>query len=430
MASVPERTRLPATLDEYQSHLRRFMRAVSAKHARLVIFPGAGRRHAGFTTFDGFRSSLLIRADRGRRPTASFWHRFVGGLSTQAAGVFKTSFESSFRNIVNLTPAELWLNYNTVFSALAREYGVTLVAPSAYLPDQNDGVIRALAAIYGPGGELLGTQAKVMLSQADQVFAQPGATWDVIHTEVGALGIMIGSDVLYPEVGRLLAFQGAEALISVGAANSPAYYHKLRAGALARMQDNQLYAAVAFAIGANPFAADDQDALQGKSAIFAPQELTPRFNGVLVEMGNTTSEGVITAEWDYVALRELWDKSDTPLRRTLPGSQASKMLASIYERLYTAPRLSDGSPAQPDVLAATGVVAAATPMISLDDLPVIASITSRWPLTRIDNDNPASQEPISEWSTPAPGPTAGNSLSEPQAAHEDETDEMDALAGT
>jgi predicted amidohydrolase len=343
----------------------------------------------------------------------------------------KASFQDSFQNIVNLTPAELWLNYNTVFSALAREFGVTIVAPGAYLPDTADGVIRALAAVYGPGGELLGTQAKVMLSKADQVFAQPGTTWDIIRTEVGALGIMIGSDVLYPEVGRLLAFQGAEGLVSVAAANSPAQYNKIRAGALARMQDNQLYAALAFAIGANPFARDDEALLQGKSAIFAPQELTPRFKGVLVEMGNTTSEGVITAEWDYVALRELWDKGETPLRRTLAGAQASKMLASIYERLYSVPRLSDGSPAEQQQPNGLGAAAgAATPMIPLDDLPVIASITSRWPLARLENDDPAGQESIVEWNTPVAGPATTLRVDEPITAHEDETDEMDALAGS
>ena len=54
---------------------------------------------------------------------------------------------------------------------------------------------------------------------------------------------MIGSDVLFPEVGRLLAFQGAEVLITLAAATSQADYNKLRAGALARMQDNQLLAA-------------------------------------------------------------------------------------------------------------------------------------------------------------------------------------------
>lgn len=56
---------------------------------------------------------------------------------------------------------------------LAREFQITLVAPSAYLPSPTDQVIRDRSGVFGESGELLGYQAKVMLPEQDRAFAQP-----------------------------------------------------------------------------------------------------------------------------------------------------------------------------------------------------------------------------------------------------------------
>jgi predicted amidohydrolase len=153
-----------------------------------------------------------------------------------------------------------------------------------------------LTVVYDSNGQMVGHQAKVVLHPADADLAQVGATWDVIPTEVGQIGLILGSDVLYPEVGRLLAYQGADLLIVQAACTDELLYQKIRAGTLARMQDNQLFAAVSFLVGDNRLSRAQRTPFSGKSAIFAPQELSPRSNGVLVEMGNLRSEGVLAAE--------------------------------------------------------------------------------------------------------------------------------------
>ena len=419
VASIQQKLRVPLTVDEYKGQLRRFMRAASVKHARLVVFPELAGNLILPLLLDDFRSALLKRADRGRRRSANAWQRMMGAMAGSAAGLLKASFQAGFGDLFTGAPATIWQTYQQIYGELAAEFGVTLVAPSAYLPDPADGVIRNLAAIFGPGGELLGVQAKFLLSPIDETYCQPGSTWDVIHTEVGALGLILGNDVLYPEIGRVLAFQGAEMLVIQGACQSMTAYNKLRAGALARMQDNQIFAASAYLVGANQLAKTNQEPFVGKSAIFAPQELTPRLNGVLVEMGNHSSEGVLTAEWDMRALRQLWEQSETPLRKSLALGQASKMLASLYQRLQDAPRLTDGENGAAD----TG--ADALPTIALDELSVLASVTSRWPLRPAPDDD-AAAETITDW----PKATAQNveSARESDAPYEEETDEMDALA--
>ncbi|MCB0053992.1 MAG: hypothetical protein KDE24_31095, partial [Caldilinea sp.] len=253
VACVQQRLRLPLTTDELRESLRRFLRAAENKRARLLVFPELAGMMIVPPLLVDFRSSLLKRADVGRRRSATLWQKMVGTMAGSAAGVLKANYQSGLAGLLDVSSATLWESYSDLFSGLAKEFGVTIVAPSMYLPDPFDGVIRNLAAVFGPDGALLGTQAKVMLTKEDELYCQPGSTWEVIHTEVGALGLILGSDVLYPEVGRLLAFHGAEALVCMGAAGDQAAYNKLRAGALARMQDNQIFAACAFLVGRNYF---------------------------------------------------------------------------------------------------------------------------------------------------------------------------------
>lgn len=424
VACVQQRLRLFLTLDEYQDSVRRFLRAAQNKQARLVIFPELGGLMLIPPLLGDFRSSLLKRADLGRRRSASLWQKLVGSLANSAAGVMKADFRTGMAGLLDVASASLWERYAEIFGGLAREFNLTLVAPGAYLPDPLDGVIRNLTTVFGPDGTLLGAQAKVILSPEDEQFCQAGSSWSVIHSEIGALGVMVGGDVLFPEVGRLLSFQGAEALILVATSSNQAQYNKLRAGALARMQDNQLFAACSFLVGANLFGAKQNEPLIGKSAIFAPQELTPRFNGVLVEMGTTNSEGVLTAEWDFAGLRALWEKSELRTRDQLNASQASQLLTAIYRQLQAMPQLETRNDAKQRRERITNANTHATEVLSLDDLPVIASVTSRWPLhSTSDVDTPPIEETVM-WTAPdlPAAPAAGS-----QVRYEDETDEMDAL---
>jgi predicted amidohydrolase len=425
VACVQQRLRLFLTLDEYEDSVRRFLRAAQNKQARLVIFPELGGLTLIPPLLSDFRSSLLKRADLGRRRSASIWQKLVGSLANGAAGMVKADFRTGMAGLLDVASASLWERYTEIFGSLAREFHLTLIAPGAYLPDPLDGVIRNLTVVFAPDGTLLGTQAKVMLSQEDEQFCQPGSSWNVIHSEIGALGVMVGNDVLFPEVGRLLSFQGAETLVVVATSNHQAQYNKLRAGALARMQDNQLFAACSFLIGANMFSAKQNAPLIGKSAIFAPQELTPRFNGVLVEMGTVNSEGILTAEWDFAELRALWEKSELRTRDQLNASQASQLLTAIYRQLQAMPRIEAHDAMEESGDAGATIAQAHKALtISLDDLPVIASVTSRWPPhSALHVDAPPTEETVL-WTAPD---LLDAAAADSQVRYEDETDEMDAL---
>lgn len=441
VACVQARLRLHTSLDEYREDLRRFLRIAQNKQANIVVFPELAGLMVAPPLLRDFRTRLLKTADRGRSKQASPWQRVLGVAAHYTATAVGADLRPNIRALLQLSAPQLWSTYANLFADLARESNLIIVAPSAYLPDPTDQVIRNISAVFGRDGALLGHQVKVTLHPEEEMFAQPGEGWQPIATEVGNLGLIVGADVLYPEVGRVLAYQGAEILLSLAACPNAVLFQKVRAGILARMQENQLFGLASFLVGDNHFRRGQTEPFTGKSAIFAPQELTPRLNGVLVEMANQRSEGVLTAEWDFVALKKLWDSSDAPMRQHLPLAQAGQLLARLYERLKALPKSLD--PTQ--LLAVSTDDEATTPLpvdnsipVQLDELPVVNSVTRRWlPVlehytlpaeeldpTQLPEHPPATPAGVGDSSTRL----APSSTTQATSADE-ETDEMDALSG-
>ena len=413
---VQQKMRLPQTLEAYQEDLRRFLRVAANKRARLVIFPELAGVMVIPPLLSDFQTDLLKRADLARSRRANLWQKISGRVSAVLAGWFSTDFRRMAAALLTTTPEMVWTTYDAIFGGLAREFDMTLVAPSAYLPDPLDGMLRNLAVVYGPGGERLGYQAKRILHLEDEDLAHPGNEWNVIQTPVGRIGLMLGGDVLYPEVGRLLAYQGAEMLIAQGAATDRVLYEKLRAGMLARMQDNQLFSAISFLVGHNEFSRRQRAPFVGRSALLAPHELTPRSSGILVEASNFRSESVLSAVWNFPALADLWETSDMPVRSRLPLETVGSALAQLYQKMKQLPKGLDGEQLSRP---------AAEPARSLNDLPVIASVTSPWPPLADDLDMDEDGDATGEENTAKGGTTHAG---EAQGV-EEETQEMDALLG-
>ena len=298
-----------------------------AKGAVLALFPELSGLGSAIPTFSGWRNSLLKKA-KGQ-PTG-LWQRTKAKLAGGAANITRADLNQTLVETLSAMPESLHDAYVSGFSNLARQYDMTIVAGSLYELEPRSNTIQNVSLVFGPDGSLLGRQAKAVLSPRDQAVTHPAEGWGVIPTPAGRVGILLGNDALYPEPARILAYQGADMLLTMAAVTRPATYHKIRQAAQARCQENQLYGMVSFLVGPDPFADADAPQFVGKSAIFAPLDFTPRFSGVMVEVGSPLAEGVITAEWDYPALEALWQESDTPLRREMPLLQAGPILANVY----------------------------------------------------------------------------------------------------
>jgi predicted amidohydrolase len=331
-AVVQLRIRLPQDREELEEHLVRFVRLAQTKRTRLLVFPQFTGLMAAALVVKGRGAALLKQADRARRTNATFWTRTQAKLAGGAAGVLGADFGRALEGALLQQPDLLWESYASLFSDIARHHGMVVVAGTGYLEDPSERVVRHLALVFGPDGGLLGKQGAVTLAHHEHPMVEAAPTWQAIQTPIGRLGVLIGSDMLYPEAGRILAYGGAEILVGLGATAEAVQYHRERLGLLARVEDNQIYGALSFAVGYNPFTSGDEEPYIGRSLIAAPVSMTPRYTGVTVEMGADSSEGLITAEWSFSALHQQWQKDHAPLRAAMPLEHTGPTLAAIYGR--------------------------------------------------------------------------------------------------
>lgn len=331
VASAQQQMRLFDSIEAYRKELTRFLAMARAKGAGLVVFPALSGVMASSHRVEGFRMNLLKQADAAKRGRISLWKRTRSALASGTASLLGANFRKVYTDLLQADPVSLASDYESAFGELARIYGVTLVAGSAYLPDAS-GTLRHRTTVFGPDGTVLGRHDKMALASEDEGLATPGDAWHVINTPAGRLGILLGEEALYPEAGRVLAYQGADLLVTLAATGSEALAAYIRLATLAQAQENRLCALTSFLVGRNLLAADDSLAWSfvGKSGIYAPLEMTPRYSGVLVEMGALEAEGLITAELDYVHLHRLWEEGVEPVRRRMPAALFAKYLPALY----------------------------------------------------------------------------------------------------
>lgn len=376
VASAQQQMRLFDSVDSYRKELNRFLYMARAKGAQLIVFPALSGVMAASHRVEGFRMGLLKQADGAKRGKGSIWARTRRALAGSTAALLGASFRHAFVELLQAHPAALAEDYEAVFSELARAYSMTTVAGSAYLPDAT-GTIRHRVLVFGPDGAILGRHDKMALSQEDEGLAVAGDVWHVISTPVGRLGILIGEEALYPEAGRVLAYQGADLLVALAAAGDPALAAYVRHGALAQAQENRIFALTSFLVGKNYLAAEEGSGASfvGKSGIYAPLELTQRYTGVLVEMGTAEAEGLLTAELDRGLLQKFWASGTEPVRKRMPVAlfasylpalySSRRTLADAWENAETPPLALTAAPALlPEPCVEADEAAAITPMPS------------------------------------------------------------------
>lgn len=336
VASAQQQMRLFDSIESYRKELHRFLHMARAKGAVLIVFPALSGVMAASHRVEGFRVGLLKQADAQRRSNKSFWARTRSALASGTAALLSANFRNAFEQLLHNDPAALAADYEPLFAEMARTYEMTIVAGSAYLSDAG-GVTRHRAMVFGPDGAVLGRHDKLALSREDEGLAVAGDVWHVIDTPVGRLGVLIGEEALYPEAGRVLAYQGAELLVALAAAGDQALAAYVRHGALAQAQENRIFALTSFLVGKNYLAADEGvgASFVGKSGIYAPLELTPRYTGVLVEMGTAESEGLLTAELDRGLLRKFWANGTEPVRQRMPVDLFATYLPALYSSRRT-----------------------------------------------------------------------------------------------
>ncbi len=112
-----------------------------------------------------------------------------------------------------------------------------------------ESVLYNSAVLVGPEGELLGTYNKIHLRGEERMAFREGFKMPVIDThEIGKIGLMLGSDLAFPEVGRSLTLDGAELLCVLGNWET-AYMDEWKTYVRARAYENAIFVAAANRVG-------------------------------------------------------------------------------------------------------------------------------------------------------------------------------------
>ena len=334
-------TRVFKDVNDFEQTIRRFAGLARSKEAKLIVFPELTGLMLIPPLMAGVKSSLLRAAGRGRRKKAPILQKARGMLAGAGAGVLRANMRDQTLRWLS-DPSNVTLleeTYRGIFARIAIEARLTIVAGSCYRPRLPASDLFNTAYVFGPNGDVLGIQDQThpMFPAVNELSA--GEQLEPIQTPAGTLGILLGSDALFPETARILAYRGAEVLINPAACSGDLRAAKGRAAFLARAAENELYGVGSFLVGKNLWADKTQrEPFEGRSAIMGPMELVPRPDGIMAEMGESV-EGTLTGSLDLTDLHRWWADGPTSLRRTMrPGVYCDPL-----NRFYSAGQTIQGA---------------------------------------------------------------------------------------
>ena len=233
----------------------------------------------------GAGAQLLVFPEYGAMELAS-----LGGKSVAA------DLEGALSEVAKHTPA-----MDAVFSALAAQHGVYILAPSGPVFTGNRPVNRA--TLHGPSG-VIGHQDKQIMTRFeredwDVVPGEEGLT--VFDTPIGKLGVVICYDSEFPLLSRRLAEEGVEILLAPSCTETTAGYWRVRVGSMARALENQCAVVHSPLVGMAPWCAGCEENT-GAAGIYGPPDRNWPSDGVLA-LGAMNAPGwtIATVHRDLIA---------------------------------------------------------------------------------------------------------------------------------
>ncbi|MGM0689439.1 MAG: nitrilase-related carbon-nitrogen hydrolase, partial [Bacillota bacterium] len=278
---------------EYADAIHRRIREAVKEGARLVVFPE-------------YNSLPLL----GLLPGIEKIEEAYRNKETSNSGGNKEEEISLTEVFRYMSPAVRPL-VHTIFSNLSSAYGLYIMAGSYPLADNGDLINRSF--LYGPTGELIGSQDKVHLLPIEAEWnLKRGSSFSVFETALGRLALPVCMDATYFETFRILVQKGAHiVLLPIADMQEYNYWLALR-GIWPRLQESPIYGIKSALVGSIAGLT-----FTGRAGIFAPLELTPEGNGVLAEVEAYDREGIALADLDLKALDDL--RSNHPWRDSNPA---------------------------------------------------------------------------------------------------------------
>lgn len=251
---------------DFQAKAARWVHDAARRGAELLVFPEYGAMEL---------TSLLPEAEQG-------------DLAAQLHGL--QPWRDAF--------VEIW-------RGLAREHGVTLLAPS--LPWRlDDGRFVNRAWLCGPDGDP-GHQDKQVMTrfENDEWGVEAGHGLRVFDTPAGRLGVLICYDSEFPLLARALVDAGAELLLVPSCTDTEAGFQRVRLSAQARAIEQQVAIVHSPTVG-EALWSPAVDINIGRAGVYTPCDHGFPPDGVLTQARDATP-GWQLARLDLAAIRALRD---------------------------------------------------------------------------------------------------------------------------
>lgn len=191
--------------------------------------------------------------------------------------------------------------YISLFSDLAIRYSINIVAGSHFV-EKEENTIYNISYLFHRNGEI-DKQYKLHLTTDERKWLgiQPGNSVNVFDTDCGKVAILIGYDILFPELARMAVNKGAKILFTPFTAQDEQEYLRLRYCAQARAIENQVYTVITGMVGNLP-QVHHLNTQFSHSAIFSPLDINFPDRGIVRE-STANTEMILYGEVDVEKLR-------------------------------------------------------------------------------------------------------------------------------
>lgn len=188
------------------------------------------------------------------------------------------------------------------FSEFAVSYNINIITGS--MPEVREDGLYNVGHLCKRNGEIEKYEKIHVTPDEKKAWGMNGGnTIKTYETDAGRIGILICYDVEFPELTRLLAFEGLDILFVPFMTDTQNGYSRVRNCAMARAIENECYVAVAGSVGNLP-KVHNMDIQYGQSVVFTPCDFAFPTTGIKTEATPNT-EMMLIADVDLDLLKEL-----------------------------------------------------------------------------------------------------------------------------
>lgn len=252
-----------ASVDAWQSKVRRWVEDGAATGAEILVFPEY--------------AALELAA--------------TGGSAVAA------SLSESLHHVAAMRDMRV-----ETYQSLAQEFNVTLLAGSGPVASPDGGFYNAAQLITAQGR--VGQQEKLIMTPFERKWGiSPGQQISVFKTERITIAILICYDVEFPLLARAAASHGAELLLVPSCTEQVSGFNRVKIGARARALENTVASVQSPTVG-DAVWSPAVDYNSGAGGIYVPAEQTMSETGIIAE-GTLNQPGWVTGTVDLAKLRAL-----------------------------------------------------------------------------------------------------------------------------